>query len=126
MRRRGLSKNAFNAAAVGVLIVGIGGCNALYQYGTKGDVTIKVTGKERIVTGSGDTTSSKYLVWGTHENGRVETFENTDAWLQGKFSSSDLQGKLNEGETYDAKVYGWRIPFLSQYRNIVTATPAPQ
>jgi len=59
--------------------------------------------------------NSKYLVF--TEN---ETFENTDDILQGKFNSSDIQGKFKENQTYEVKVWGWRIPILSKYRNIIS------
>jgi hypothetical protein len=51
-------------------------------------------------------------------------FENTDSWIELKFNSSDLYGKLEKGKTYDFRVYGWRIPLLSKYRNIVRAREA--
>lgn len=82
-----------------------------FPYLTSDMATITVTDKERIVTGSG----SKYLVF--TEN---EVFENIDSIIYAKFNSSDLQGKLKRGQTYTVKVYGWRIPFLSSYRNIVS------
>ena len=81
---------------------------------TMEDVQIVVTNTERIVESNGETTSSKYLVFST-----TETFENTDAILFGKFNSSDLQGKLRIDSTYTVTVVGWRIPFLSSYRNII-------
>lgn len=96
------------------IIIGIIGYNfAWYSTGT--DLEITVTGKERIVESNGNKgTSSKYLVF--TEN---ETFENTDAIFLGKWNSSDIQGALRIDSTYQARVYGWRIPFLSTYRNIV-------
>lgn len=86
-----------------------------YTYGTGDEVDIHVTDKDRIVTTSGEDVSSKYLVF--TEN---ETFENTDSWLSLKLASSDLQGKLKIGSDYKCDVYGWRIPLLSKYRNIVS------
>jgi hypothetical protein len=81
---------------------------------TQDTVTIKVTDKERIITGSGEDMSSKYLVFT-----ETETFENTDVIVFGKFTSSDLQSKLRVDSTYNVRVSGFRIPFLSSYRNIV-------
>ena len=75
-----------------------------------------VSDKERIMDGVGDAATAKYLVFTDKE-----TFENTDCFIWFKFNSSDLQGKLERGKKYKAKVYGWRIPFLSVYRNIVKA-----
>jgi hypothetical protein len=78
-------------------------------------VQFTVTDKERIVTGTGDTLSSKYLVFTEQE-----VYENSDTLLFFKFSSSDLQGQLKAGDTYTAVVAGWRVPFMSMYRNIIT------
>lgn len=51
-------------------------------------------------------------------------FENTDSWVELKFNSSDLYGKLERGKSYNLRVYGWRIPFLSKYKNITRAKEA--
>jgi hypothetical protein len=77
------------------------------------EITIKE--KERITTGSGENISSKFIIY--TEN---EVFENTDSWLYFKFNSADYQNKFTVGKTYKVKVAGWRIPFLSMYRNIVS------
>lgn len=87
---------------------------ALYNYGTTDQVSITVTEKER-VTSSGENTWSRYLIF-TEEG---ETFQNTDTLFRLKFNSSDVYGSLKTGQSYDCTVYGWRIPFLSVYRNIV-------
>lgn len=95
--------------------------NVAYNYGTEEHVRFTVSDKERIVESNDDDgVSSKYIVF-TEEG---EVFENTDSVLRFKFNSSTVQGQLKEGQIYDATVYGWRIPFLSTYRNIVSATPA--
>lgn len=112
----------------GVFMAAALGLSALYTYGTADTATFTVTDKERVMTSSTDSNgnssvSSKYLIFSEHE-----TFENTDSLLKGKFNSSDVYGKLHRGKTYICEVYGWRIPFLSNYRNIVScaeAKPAP-
>jgi hypothetical protein len=48
-----------------------------------------------------------------------EVFENSDTFFYQKWNSSDIYGKLTVGNKYKATVYGWRIPFLSNYRNII-------
>lgn len=83
-------------------------------YSTVKEITVIVKDKERITESNGEKVSSKYLVY--TEN---EVFENTDALMFFKFNSSDVQGKLDAGQTYKLKVVGWRVPFLSMYRNIV-------
>jgi hypothetical protein len=78
---------------------------------------VVVTDKERITTGSGDATSSKYLIFTPNE-----VFENTDSILMFKFNSSDVYGSIQRGQTCTFEVVGWRVPFLSWYRNIAKAT----
>ncbi len=81
-----------------------------FTYFTADTVTFTVSEKQ-VVTTNG---KSKYLVFTNSE-----VFENADCFMRLKFASSDLQSQLKDGETYTATVYGWRIPFLSCYRNIV-------
>ena len=102
-----------------VALTAVFGGSAAYQYGTQDHVSFTVTDKDRITTGSGESISSKYIVSTKDAAGKIEVFENTDAWLKGKFNSSDVQAELEVGKSYEADVYGWRLPFFSTYRNIV-------
>lgn len=77
------------------------------------DITVK--DKERITIGNSENISSKFIIYSKNE-----VFENTDSWLFFKFNSADYQNKLEVGRTYKVKVAGWRIPFLSMYRNVVS------
>lgn len=78
--------------------------------------TITVTDKERVNTSS----SSKYLIMGEDENGDTLVIENTDTLMRFKFNSSDIYAALKEGETYEVKVIGFRVPFFSWYENILS------
>lgn len=107
---------AFSIIFVAALLL-IGGCSILY-YNTSDVVEITVTDKERIVESNGETVTSKFLVYTETDQG-VEVFENRDdLWLM-KFNSRDVQAELERDGTYVARVYGWRIPFLSMHRNII-------
>lgn len=75
---------------------------------------IKIKNMEITTSGNNNSTTSKYLVF--TEN---EVFENTDSWTFLKFNSSDIQNKFELKNTYRVKVAGWRIPFLSMYRNVI-------
>ncbi len=79
------------------------------------DATFTVDRRERVITGSGDSQKSYYLVW-TREG---EVFCVADSWSFFSFDSSDRYGKLREGTQVQAQVAGWRVPFLSWYRNVV-------
>ncbi len=112
------TKDTIKIIGVVALLLMPFGCTALYQHGTAETVRITVKDKERVTysTGSGENkgVKSKYLIFT-----ETETFENVDAWFSGKFASSDLYGKLDKGQSYTIRAYGWRVPFLSWYRNIV-------
>lgn len=85
---------------------------APYQYLTRDTTQFVVSDKERIVQNDGP---GYYLVF-TEEG---EVLKNSDALFSWKFNSSDLQGAMKIGSECTAKVYGWRAPFLSMYRNIL-------
>ena len=63
--------------------------------------------------------SSTYLVFTRLENNETKVFCIEDSLIKERFYSSDLYGKIEVGKTYDIKVIGWRIPFLSSYENII-------
>lgn len=81
------------------------------HFTTQETVKVEVMDKERVIDGNG----SKYLIFTKNE-----VFENTDSFLSLKFDSSDIYGKIKDGDTCTFDVTGLRIPFLSMYRNIVT------
>jgi hypothetical protein len=91
-------------------IISLIGLDFYSVYGTKETVTIAVTDKAIKRYNESD----KYIIYTDNE-----TFEITDQFLLGRFNSSDDYGRLKVGETYTVTVNGWRVPFLSWYRNII-------
>ena len=87
------------------VIIGIVGYTNSTDY-----IVVKVTDKQSVVSNN----HNKYLIFTDKE-----VFENDDSILFGKFNSSDFFNEIKMGETYGFKVVGWRIPFLSAYRNII-------
>ena len=85
----------------------------LFPYYTEDSATFTVSKTERVSDGE----SSTYLIFT-----EGEVFENSDSLMRWKWNSSDMYGEMKAGQTYKAVGYGWRIPFLSSYRNIVTLT----
>ncbi len=79
---------------------------AIAYHSTQDTITARVTDKDRV--------DGTYLVFTDSE-----TFKNTDELIFFKFNSSDVYGQLEEGRTYQFRVVGWRIPFLSTYRNVL-------
>lgn len=98
--------------ALFVVVVVFGYPVAYYISSETIEITIK--DKERITTGSGKEIESKFLVYA-----EGEVFENTDSKLYLKFNSADLQNELEVGNSYNAKVAGWRVPIFDWYRNVI-------
>ena len=118
MRRKKNTKTFFVAIMVAVILVLSIGYEAIFSFNDT-EYTITVTDKERIYEGSGNTSSSKYLVFGDDDNGNSLVFENTDCFIRGKWNSSNIQGQLKEGNTYKVTVVGYRVSFFSMYQNII-------
>ena len=118
MRRKKNTKTFFVAIMIAVILVLSIGYEAIFSFNDT-EYTITVTDKERIYEGSGDTSSSKYLVFGDGDNGNSLVFENTDCFIRGKWNSSNIQGQLKEGNTYKVTVVGYRVSFFSMYQNII-------
>lgn len=73
--------------------------------------TFVVEEKERITLSEG---GSKYLIFTD-----IAVYENIDILLRGKFNSSDLYNEMDVGDTCVAETVGFRVTFLSMYKNIL-------
>lgn len=102
-----------------VLFAVLGGAVAVAYHGSQETVTITVLDKERVCSTSSEGSSCEYRVYA-----EGETFKNGDSLLFTKFDSADIQGRLQEGDSYDVTVVGWRIPFFSMFRNIIEVSDA--
>ena len=118
MIRKKNTRTFFVVIMISAILVLSIGYEAIFSFNDT-EYTITVTDKERIYEGSGDTSSSKYLVFGDDENGNSLVFENTDCFIRGKWNSSNIQGQLKEGNTYKVTVVGYRVSFFSMYQNII-------
>lgn len=113
MRSKGKVTVGMLVIAVTILVLLCLCISPIIAYSTDEVVTVKVTGTE--VKRYDD--SDKYIVF--TESG---TFKNEDSFWYWKWNSSDIQGKLKsmEGQTIKLRIYGWRIPFLSMYENVIS------
>jgi hypothetical protein len=116
--------SAFRKAAMVTLAAGAFiGAPGWYYYGTVQEQEVKI-----------NSITTKYKGWddktfqGIYEY-RIVTnkgaFKNEDTYTHLKFDSSDLQERLQQGQTYKIKSYGYRfsLPFsFEMYPNIVNAT----
>ena len=108
-------KKAIFLSAILVLAIGVG---SLYRaYGTAETIVMVVTDKDRLI----DAGDCRHIIWTQTPDG-PEVFENTDTWLWLKANSDAVQGGITTMTPCRVKVYGWRIPFLSIHRNVISAT----
>lgn len=77
---------------------------------TQEDVTAHIIRAERVTYKH----NGIYLVFT-----EKETFCIKDNWFLFRFNSSDDYGKIEAKKEYKFTVYGFRVPFLSWYRNII-------
>jgi len=71
---------------------------------------------EKTVVDRGNT----YFVFRQDGHTETEILENEDKWVFLKFNSGNILMNLEPGKQYIFWVAGWRVPFLSWYRNIIT------
>jgi len=105
--------------ATGIAALAIGTC-AVGGHCARDTYQVQIVGAERV----NKTDSSEYRVYTIDQsNGKERSFVNEDSLLEGKFDSADLQTKLLAakylGQTCDVKAYGFRIPLISSFENIV-------
>lgn len=97
---------------LGILFfVSLSAASALLAYMTQGTESIVVKDKTVMVTSK----SSYYLIFT-----EKEVFKNDDSLWYWKWNSSDVYNSLEVSKSYTVKVYGFRVPFLSWYRNIIS------
>lgn len=117
-RRRTPEYIAIGIIAFVLLIVAVGGCTSYNK--TETIQNVMVTGKESVTTSNSEGGSDhEYRVY-TNKG----TFVVKDSLWHTRFNSADVYGRLKEGQTYDCVVYGWRIPFFSSFKNILSCKVA--
>ena len=108
-KRGSLWIGAFVLLAIMVIISAI----YMVKYAfTEGSETITV--KDKWVKPKGD--DAKYLVSSTNN----QVFQITDSWVYWRWDSSNVYDSVTIGKTYIVTTQGFRFPFLSDYKNIIT------
>ncbi|WP_312887250.1 DUF1523 domain-containing protein [Clostridium lacusfryxellense] len=73
-------------------------------------------GNKRIVRTNNKNT---YLIYAQMEDGNIKVFKNTNNLFEFKFHSEDTYWALTLNRKYEITAYGFNIPILSSYQNIV-------
>ena len=111
---RGESDGCFTIIFLLVLVL-VGLSTAIYGWST-----------QRTFVGTVDKTyvdrGNTYFVISEKGVQEAMVYENEDAWFFWKWTSGNVLRDVNVGQSYTFHVYGWRVPFLSWYPNIIKAT----
>jgi hypothetical protein len=99
-----------------IVVIAIILSSIFFYVSTIGYTEGTVTKTER-VTGTDEEgkSVSKYLIYTDKE-----VLQDTDSFLFFKFNSSDIYGSIKIGQKYRFHVSGWRIPFFSMYKNVIS------
>ena len=95
-----------------IILIAIPCCKSYYSEKT---YTATVTDKDIKNYDS----SSKFLVFTKTEDGATKVFSMEDTLIKGRWNTADDYAEIEIGETYTFTVIGWRIPFMSEYENII-------
>lgn len=95
------------AAVLAVALIGGG----VYVYAQTDPVTVTITDKESIPNNDAGHEYRVYTDQGT--------FVMKDSLVHPRFDTADEYGALEPGQTYDCEKYGFRIPLLSSFENLI-------
>lgn len=112
-KNRGLKKKALTV--IGIVIVSLIVIFWSMNYYSEKTYTATVTDKD-IKNYDSD---SKFLIFTKTEDGVTRVFSMEDTWIKGRWNTADDYAEIEVGETYTFTVIGWRIPFISEYENII-------
>jgi len=63
--------------------------------------------------------TNTYLIYAQMDDGSLKVFENANSLLEFKINSEDLYWGLRINRKYEIKAYGFNIPLISSYKNII-------
>jgi len=105
----------YRIKAVIITIIVIAGIFMYFPHFFRNTYIVTITNKRIIKSNNAD----KYLIYAQTEDGNIKVFENTDSLQELKFNSENIYWALQLNRKYEVKVYGFDMPSLSCYQNIV-------
>ena len=99
-----------------IAVFGLHACATSVAQGNTHTETVVICGKESVQRGEH---GHEYRVYTSGQTYTVKDFFGAEG---SRFSSADLYGKIQVGETYIIKSYGYRIPWASTFWNITEIT----
>lgn len=103
--------NYKNVITTLIIIGGLGGCQAAYNFGTTKTKTITV---EEAFMLKGHNEPDQMLIRSTDG----DLYSVDDSLVRWEFRSADLWSDMAPGETWEVSHFGWRIGFFSSFPQI--------
>lgn len=114
-RRNKFIHKKTGAVLIIIFTIALIGLIMLFPHFVRKTYRVTITNKQII---NRDNTN-KYLIYAQTEDGKIKVFENTNNFLELKFNSEDLYWTLSINRKYEIVAYGFNIPLLLRYQNIV-------
>lgn len=114
-RHRGIGPEGLGIlgfVGMGAFLIAVVGGGVWFVSSTQKEITCTVEDKDRVMNSEG---SSEMRIY-TEDCGVLKL---EDTLFAGVVNSADLYAQIKPGETYDFKVYGIRLPLLSQFETIL-------
>lgn len=110
-----MKKNKFKIRSLIIAFIFIFVTIALFPHFFRHTYTITVSNKE-IKKQNG---KNIYIIYTQMDNGSVRTFKDINSIAEFKFNSDDIYGGMQIYRKYEIRTYGFRIPIISCYENII-------
>jgi hypothetical protein len=98
-----------------LIFTGMLGLGAIYHYGTVFEKTIIVDSKYDRASGNNNNIYTSYMLCDKDNN--IYSVNRSLYWLS--FDNAEKWNKVKENKKYQIKGYGFRIPILSLYPNLI-------
>lgn len=105
----------FKVKKVIIISIVILGIIMLFPHFIRNTYTVTIANKRMIRSDNKVT----YLIYGQMEDGNIKVFENTNSLLEFKFHSEDVYWGFTLNRKYKITAYGFNMPLLSYYQNII-------
>lgn len=119
-RRNRFRRNRFMKSQPGAIVIIIGiililSISMLFPHFIRNTYKVTITNKQIVKHNNTD----EYLIYTQTEDGDIRVFQNTNNFLELKFNSKDLYLAISINREYEVRAYGFNIPILTHYQNIV-------
>ncbi|MFT5873151.1 MAG: hypothetical protein ACI8WT_002093 [Clostridium sp.] len=105
----------FKIVKVIICVIVMFGVIMVFPHFFRNTYIVTIASKRIITLDNTDT----YLIYTQMEDGNIKIFKNTNSLIEFKIHSENVYWGLIISGKYEIKAYGWSMPLLSTYQNII-------